>query len=99
MGTSRKGRGRGAQLVKEAGGRYLEAPVSGSTGPAQQGALIFMTAGDEEAFRTAGPMLDVMGKAKYFLGAVRFPRSQQRPPRDCTSFMNPLCGYLGGWVP
>eukprot|EP00884_Botryococcus_braunii_P001349 jgi/Botrbrau1/11214/Bobra.0075s0010.1 len=58
------------KLVKEAGGRYLEAPVSGSTGPAQQGALIFMTAGDETAFAEAGPLLDVMGKAKYFLGAA-----------------------------
>ena len=34
-----------AAAVRGAGGRYIEAPVSGSKGPAEQGALIFLTAG------------------------------------------------------
>ena len=33
--------------VTERGGRFLEAPVSGSKGPAASGQLIFLTAGDE----------------------------------------------------
>ena len=34
-----------AAAVRAAGGLYLEAPVSGSKGPAEQGQLIFLTAG------------------------------------------------------
>lgn len=37
-----------AAAVRAAGGLYLEAPVSGSKGPAEQGALIFLTAGERE---------------------------------------------------
>jgi glyoxylate/succinic semialdehyde reductase len=36
-----------AAAVRGAGGLYLEAPVSGSKGPAEQGALIFLTAGGQ----------------------------------------------------
>lgn len=56
--------------VCERGGRFLEAPVSGSKGPAAQGQLIFLAGGDEALFATVSADLDVMGKAKYFLGAV-----------------------------
>jgi hypothetical protein len=34
-----------AAAVRAKGARFLEAPVSGSKGPAEQGALIFLTAG------------------------------------------------------
>lgn len=34
-----------AAAVRAAGGLFLEAPVSGSKGPAEQGALIFLTGG------------------------------------------------------
>jgi glyoxylate/succinic semialdehyde reductase len=34
-----------AEAVRAAGGAYLEAPVSGSKGPAEQGQLIFLTGG------------------------------------------------------
>lgn len=34
-----------AAAIRGAGGRYIEAPVSGSKGPAEQGTLIFLTAG------------------------------------------------------
>jgi len=59
-----------AHAVTSKGGRYLEAPVSGSKGPAEQGTLIFLTGGDESLFKDASPALDKMGKAKFFLGAV-----------------------------
>ena len=62
---------RASQIVKEAGGSYLEAPVSGSKQPAEQGTLIFLCGGDQALFEEAGPLLDVMGKAKLFLGNVR----------------------------
>ncbi|KAG1673964.1 hypothetical protein FOA52_015720 [Chlamydomonas sp. UWO 241] len=59
-----------AAAVRGAGGMFLEAPVSGSKGPAEAGALIFLTAGDEELFTAVAGPLDVMGKAKFFLGDV-----------------------------
>lgn len=59
-----------SQIVKEAGSSYLEAPVSGSKQPAEQGTLIFLCGGDQALFDKAGPLLDVMGKAKLFLGNV-----------------------------
>ncbi|GAB4814524.1 hypothetical protein N2152v2_001570 [Parachlorella kessleri] len=59
-----------AAAVRAKGGLYLEAPVSGSKGPAEQGQLIFLTAGDQQLFEAAGPLLDVTGKAKFFLGEV-----------------------------
>ena len=58
------------QIVKEAGGTYLEAPVSGSKAPAEQGTLIFLCGGDEALFERSADLLDVMGKAKLFLGQV-----------------------------
>lgn len=56
--------------VKAAGAEYLEAPVSGSKKPAEDGALIFLTAGDEALFERASEALDAMGKSKFFLGEV-----------------------------
>lgn len=35
-----------AAAVRGAGGAFLEAPVSGSKGPAEQGKLIFLTGGE-----------------------------------------------------
>ncbi|GLC41071.1 hypothetical protein PLESTB_000946700 [Pleodorina starrii] len=58
-----------AAAVRSAGAAFLEAPVSGSKGPAEQGKLIFLTAGDQELFSAVSPPLDCMGKAKFFLGA------------------------------
>jgi glyoxylate/succinic semialdehyde reductase len=57
-----------ATAVRSNGGLYLEAPVSGSKGPAEQGQLVFLTGGDEELFTASAPLLDVMGKASFFLG-------------------------------
>lgn len=59
-----------ASAVRQAGGQFLEAPVSGSKGPAIQGELIFLTAGDKSLYETAKPLLDVMGKATFYLGDV-----------------------------
>mmetsp|Transcript_42197 Transcript_42197/g.82801 ORF Transcript_42197/g.82801 Transcript_42197/m.82801 type:complete len:310 (+) Transcript_42197:85-1014(+) len=58
-----------AEQVKTRGGRFMEAPVSGSKGPAESGTLIFLCAGDRTVFEevavTAG--LSAMGKASHFL--------------------------------
>jgi len=57
-----------SKAVIAAGGRYLEAPVSGSKGPAIQGALVFLCGGPESLFTEVADGLASMGKASHFLG-------------------------------
>lgn len=52
------------------GGKFLEAPVSGSKVPAETGTLIFLCGGDEEVYKTAVPALEAMGKANFLFGDV-----------------------------
>jgi len=52
------------------GGRFLEAPVSGSKAPAAKGALIFLCAGSEDLFNEVTSGLDAMGKASHFFGTT-----------------------------
>jgi len=59
-----------AGQVTSSGGRFLEAPVSGSKGPAAQGQLIFLCGGDGALYQTCAADLDAMGKAKFLLGEV-----------------------------
>ncbi|CAN6457116.1 unnamed protein product [Victoria cruziana] len=56
--------------IKAAGAMFLEAPVSGSKKPAEDGQLIFLTAGDRTLYEIVSPLLDVMGKSRFFLGDV-----------------------------
>jgi len=59
-----------AMAVTAKGGRFLEAPVSGSKGPALQGQLVILSAGDEALQKEAQPCFDVLGKRTFFLGEV-----------------------------
>ena len=73
MDVSTVDAGTSAQIsrhIKSTGASFLEAPVSGSKAPAEQGALIFMAAGDEALYTRAKGPLEVMGKAHFFLGEV-----------------------------
>ncbi|XP_019194280.1 PREDICTED: glyoxylate/succinic semialdehyde reductase 2, chloroplastic [Ipomoea nil] len=56
--------------VKATGALFLEAPVSGSKKPAEDGQLIFLTAGDRPLYDMVGSELDVMGKSRFYLGEV-----------------------------
>ncbi|CAL5375932.1 unnamed protein product [Camellia sinensis] len=56
--------------IKDTGALFLEAPVSGSKKPAEDGQLIFLTAGDRSLFEMVAPLLDIMGKSRFFLGDV-----------------------------
>lgn len=56
-------------LVRAAGGFYLEAPVLGSVIPASQGALTILISGDSTVFQQHRPLLDLVGKTIFFLGA------------------------------
>ena len=56
--------------VRAAGGSYVEAPVSGSRGPAETGQLIAMIAGDEDAVARVTPLLRPMCRSVVPCGAV-----------------------------
>jgi len=57
-----------AQAVSAAGGRYLEAPVSGSKKPAEDGTLVFLCGGDQQLYNDAAQALEVMGKKSFYFG-------------------------------
>ena len=63
-----------SKKIKEAvcskGGRFLEAPVSGSKKPAIDGALIILAAGDATLFKDAEPAMQKMAKRYMLLGEV-----------------------------
>lgn len=56
--------------VVAAGGAYVEAPVSGSRGPAEQGQLIGMVAGQGDVVERILPLLDPLCTRVFRCGAV-----------------------------
>jgi 3-hydroxyisobutyrate dehydrogenase len=56
--------------IVAAGGRYVEAPVSGSRVPAEQGALVGMLAGDPATVAAVEPLLRPMCERTFVCGAV-----------------------------
>ena len=56
--------------VRAAGGRFVEAPVSGSRGPAQSSELVAMVAGAPDAVADARPLVAPMCRELIEVGAV-----------------------------
>jgi 3-hydroxyisobutyrate dehydrogenase len=56
--------------IISAGGRYVEAPVSGSRVPAETGRLVAMLAGEPEDLKTIQPLLKPMCSAAFACGPV-----------------------------
>jgi 3-hydroxyisobutyrate dehydrogenase len=56
--------------IAAAGGRYVEAPVSGSRGPAEAGHLVAMVAGDREDRRRVRELIAPMCRDVFDCGAV-----------------------------
>ena len=59
-----------ARRVADAGGDYVDAPVSGGTVGAEAGALTIMAGGTEAAFQRAGPVFDVLGGRVTHVGGT-----------------------------
>ncbi|WP_431949011.1 NAD(P)-dependent oxidoreductase [Actinacidiphila sp. bgisy167] len=71
MGTTSPEYSRGLEAaVTAAGGRYVEAPVSGSRTPAEAGQLVAMLAGDPEAVDEVRPLLAPMFRESFTCGPV-----------------------------
>lgn len=56
--------------VRAAGGRFVEAPVSGSRVPAETGTLVAMLAGDDAAADVVEPLLEPLTAATFRCGDV-----------------------------
>ncbi|CAK8560738.1 unnamed protein product [Lathyrus sativus] len=59
-----------SEAIKGKGGDFLEAPVSGSKKPAEDGQLVILAAGHKALYEEALPAFDVLGKKSFFLGEV-----------------------------
>ncbi|CAI9107218.1 OLC1v1006526C1 [Oldenlandia corymbosa var. corymbosa] len=59
-----------SEAITSKGGQFLEAPVSGSKKPAEDGQLVILAAGEKLLYEAAIPAFDVMGKKSFFLGQV-----------------------------
>lgn len=71
MGTTSPSYSAGLEAdVRAAGGRYVEAPVSGSRVPAEEGRLVAMLAGEPAAVETVRPLLAPMCHETTVCGLV-----------------------------
>lgn len=57
------------KIIMQAGGVFLDAPVSGGTEGAKNASLTFMVGGDVSAFECAAPVFQAMGKSITHMGA------------------------------
>lgn len=58
------------RLTEDAGGIYVDAPVSGSVGPAENGQLVILAGGTAEAVEICQPWFDVLGKNTIHFGEI-----------------------------
>ncbi|XP_057953389.1 glyoxylate/succinic semialdehyde reductase 1 [Malania oleifera] len=58
------------EAISSKGGCFLEAPVSGSKKPAEDGQLVILAAGEKVLYEEAIPAFNAMGKKSFFLGQV-----------------------------
>lgn len=71
MATTSPGYSRGLEIdIRRAGGRYVEAPVSGSREPARAGRLVGMLAGEPDAVTAVRPLLATMCRETVVCGPV-----------------------------
>jgi 3-hydroxyisobutyrate dehydrogenase len=69
MGTTSPDYSRGLETeVRAAGGQYVEAPVSGSRVPAENGQLVAMLAGEDSAVRLVRPLLAPLCREIFVCG-------------------------------
>lgn len=59
-----------AQLIIDAGGSYVDAPVSGGTIGAEGGTLTIMAGGGDDAIKQALPILSCLGQSTVHVGPV-----------------------------
>jgi 3-hydroxyisobutyrate dehydrogenase len=55
-------------LSKEKGAEYIDAPVSGSVKPAEDGTLVIIVGGDKYVYEKVKPLLSVLGRVSVYVG-------------------------------
>jgi 3-hydroxyisobutyrate dehydrogenase len=71
MGTTAPAYSKALEVdIRAAGGRYVEAPVSGSRRPADEGQLVAMLAGEADVIEEVRPLLTPMCREAVVCGAV-----------------------------
>ncbi|KAF5462779.1 hypothetical protein F2P56_018760 [Juglans regia] len=58
------------EAITSRGGHFIEAPVSGSKKPAEDGQLVILAAGEKALYEEAIPAFNVLGKRSFYLGQV-----------------------------
>jgi 3-hydroxyisobutyrate dehydrogenase-like beta-hydroxyacid dehydrogenase len=59
-----------ASVVEEHGGRFVDAPVSGTVKPAEQGTLVVLAGGAREDVEAVTPLLETMGRQVVYCGGI-----------------------------
>lgn len=59
-----------AELVTENGGQFVDSPVSGTIGPAEEGTLTVLAAGDEALVESVEQLLETIGNPVVYCGEV-----------------------------
>jgi 3-hydroxyisobutyrate dehydrogenase-like beta-hydroxyacid dehydrogenase len=57
------------QAAKEQGISMIDAAVSGSVPQVEQGSLVIFVGGEQETYQQCKPILDVLGKSSFYMGA------------------------------
>lgn len=57
-----------AEMAGSLGVSFVDAPVSGSAGPAREGTLVILASGPEHALKAAAPVFDAIGRETLNLG-------------------------------
>jgi len=78
-----------AELVREAGATFVDCPVSGTVGPAEEGTLVGLAGGEEAAVEDVRPVLEAMCDPVVHCGEVG-------QGTDMKLFINLLLGDLMG---
>lgn len=58
------------KVITSRGGRFLEAPVSGSQQLSNDGMLVIVAAGDRTVYEDCSSCFQAMGKTSFFLGTL-----------------------------
>lgn len=74
------------ELIGAAGGSFVDAPVSGTVGPARQGTLLVLASGEDEALDRVAPLLEAFGSVLRLGGAGAGTRAKL--------FINQLLGAM-----
>jgi 3-hydroxyisobutyrate dehydrogenase len=59
-----------AQRIYAAGAGFIDAPVSGTVGPAKDGTLLIVCGGTDKDVETARPILDILGRRLVHVGSA-----------------------------